>query len=85
MQGNGQQLPVQRRLRELTKVSTELAAVRERESRLRELRDRHIHFALAEGVRIAEIARAADVDPSRVSQMKSVGAAADVAPDRVGS
>jgi len=85
MQGNGQPRPVRRRLRELTKIATELADVRERESHLRGLRDRHIHSALAEGVRIAQIARAADVDPSRVSQMKSAGVAADTTSVRLDS
>lgn len=85
MQGNGEPRPVRRRMRELTKIATELAEVRERESHLRGLRDRQIHSALAEGVRIAQIARAADVDPSRVSQMKSAGGAADTTSVRLDS
>lgn len=59
-----------RDLRSLAEISAAIALLRRREAQLLQRRDRRILSALGEGVSAAQIARATDMNPARIRQIK---------------
>jgi len=61
---------VRRDLRRLAEISADIALLRRKEAQLLRRRDRRILSALGEGVSAAQIARATDMNPARIRQIK---------------
>lgn len=70
-----------RDLRRLAEISADITLLRRKEAQLLQRRDRRILSALGEGVSAAQIARATDMNPARIRQIKGAAIQAGLLED----